>query len=115
MSTLKELDRIRIEQGLAPLNGLIYLGLGFRPPKLNAIALDPDHLPTDQECYAIAGLDVVLVYRGDSVSYGVLKKLTGSILQALPRRLMIVDLDCSRYAFLKTVGKSWNDRNYDRI
>ena len=106
MSTLKELDRIRTRQGLAPVNGLIYLGLGFRPPKLNAIALDPGYLPTDEDCYAIAGLDVVLVYRGDSVKYGVLKKLTGSLLQALPRRLMIVDLDVSRYAFLKTVSKS---------
>ncbi|MFS0754598.1 hypothetical protein ABC383_07855 [Noviherbaspirillum sp. 1P10PC] len=107
MSTLKELDRIRTQLGLAPADGLIYLGLGFRPPKLNAIAIDPANLPTDRECYAVAGLDVVLVYRGDSVRYGLLRKLTASLYQALPRRLMIVDLDYSRSAFLKTVGTSW--------
>lgn len=104
MSTLKELDRIRTEHGLAPVNGLIYLGLGFRPPKANAIAIDPAHLPTDRDCFAVAGLDVVLVYRGDSAKYGVLRKLTGSLYQARPRRLLIIDLDRSRSAFLKTVA-----------
>jgi hypothetical protein len=107
MSTLKELDRIRTQLGLAPVDGLIYLGLGFRPPKRNAIALDPDCLPTDRDCYAVAGLDVVLIYRGHSTKYGVLRKLTGSLYQATPRRLMIVDLDCSRSAFLKTVSTPW--------
>lgn len=104
MSTLKDLGRIRRERGLAPVGGILYLGLGFLPPKLNAIAIDPDHLPTDHECHAVAGLDVVLIYRGDSTRYGVLRKLTGSLYQALPRRLMIVDLDHNRHAFLKTVG-----------
>jgi hypothetical protein len=107
MSTLKELDRIRRELGLAPADGVIYLGLGFRPPKRNAIALDPERLPSDRDCYAVAGLDVVLIYRGEEVKYGTLRKLTGSLYQAMPRRLIIVDLDRSRCAFLKTVGASW--------
>jgi hypothetical protein len=107
MSTLRELDRIRTELGLAPADGLLYLGLGFRPPKRNAIALDPDCLPSDRDCYAVAGLDVVLIYRGNSTKYGVLRTLTGSLYQAKPRRLMIIDLDYSRSAFLKTVGPSW--------
>ena len=107
MSTLKELDRIRTELGLAPADGQLFLGLGFRPPKRNAIAIDPDSLPTDRDCYAVAGLDVILIYRGHSTKYGVLRKLTGSLYQAMPRRLIIVDLDRSRCAFLKTVGTSW--------
>ena len=40
MSTLLELGRIREELGLAPVDSLLYLGLGFRPPKENAIAID---------------------------------------------------------------------------
>lgn len=104
MSTLQALDRVRKERGLAPVDGIIYLGLGFLPPKRNAIAIDPERLPTDRECHAVAGLDVVLIYRGDSTRYGVLRQLTGSLYQALPRRLMIVDLDRNQHAFLKTVG-----------
>lgn len=104
MSTLKELGRLRSERGLAPADGIIYLGLGFRPPKANAIAIDPDHLPSDRECHAVAGLDVVVIYRGESTGYGVLRKLTGSLYQALPRRLVVVDLDRGRHAFLKMVN-----------
>lgn len=104
MSTLKELGRIREELGLAPVNSLIYLGLGFRPPKENAIALDPDHLPTQRECHAVAGLDVVLLYRGNSSRYGTLRTLAGMLGNSLPRRLQLIDLDYKRVAFLKMAG-----------
>ena len=104
MSTLAELWRIREELGLAPENGMIYLGLGFRPPKQNAIALDPDHLPTQRECYAVAGLDVVLIYRGNQTRYGSIRALSGMLEKSLPRRLLLVDLDENRIAFLKMAG-----------
>ena len=104
MSTLKELGRIREELGLAPINSLIYLGIGFRPPKENAIAIDPEHLPSQRECHAVAGLDVVLVYKGNAVRYGALRTLTQCLENSLPRRLQLIDLDEKRIAFLKLAG-----------
>jgi len=36
LSTLAELARIRTELGLAPAGGVVWLGVGFLPPKRNA-------------------------------------------------------------------------------
>ena len=104
MSTLTELGRIREELGLAPVDSLIYLGMGFRPPKQNAIAIDLLRLPTQRECHAVAGLDVVLVYYISRVKYGQLRTLAGMLGQSMPRRLILVDLDYKKLAFLKMAG-----------
>lgn len=87
--------------GLQPLRREVWLGLGFRPPKRCAIAIDPFALPGNQDCRAVAGLDVLLCYHGHSTRYGVLRDLCGALQRAQPRRLLAIDLDYGRVAFLK--------------
>jgi hypothetical protein len=53
-----------IAAGLQPIRREVWLGLGFCPPKRCAIAIDPLALPGDQDCRAVAGLDVLLCYHG---------------------------------------------------
>lgn len=101
MSTLAELSRIRTELGLAPVGGVIWLGVGFLPPKQNAIEIDPANLPTALECRAVAGLDVVLLFPGNLTRYGALRTLSDRLYLARPRRLLLVDSDHKRTAFLK--------------
>lgn len=101
MSTLAELARIRHELGLAPADGVIWLGIGFRPPKQNAIEIDPTNLPTAAECRAVAGLDVVLLFPGHLIRYGQLRTLSDRLYESRPRRLLLVDSDHKRTAFLK--------------
>ncbi len=93
-----------IADGLQPLRREVWLGLGFCPPKRCAIAIDPLALPGSQECRAVAGLDVLLCYHGHSTRYGVLRDLCACLQQAGPRRLLVIDLDYGRLAFLKL----WN-------
>ena len=104
MSTLMELGRIRENLGLAPVGGLVYLGIGFAPPKQNAICIDPTRLPSVRECHAVAGLDVVLVFRGHEVRYSTIRSLTDTLYRSCPRRLQLIDLDYHRVAFLKLAG-----------
>lgn len=101
MSTLAELARIRSELGLAPSDGTIWLGVGFRPPRQNAIEIDIINLPSLDECRAVAGLDVVLLFPGDLIRYGQLRALSERLYQSRPRRLLLVDNDYKRIAFLK--------------
>lgn len=101
MTTLAELARIRNEMGLAPADGTIWLGMGFRPLRQNAIEIDVLNLPTLAECSAVAGLDVVLLYPGDLIRYGQLRSLSDRLYKSRPRRLMLVDTDRTRTAFLK--------------
>jgi hypothetical protein len=90
-----------VAAGLQPVRREVWLGLGFCPPKRCAIAIDPRALPGDQDCRAVAGLDVMLCYHGDSTRYGLLRDLCAALLQAGPRRLLVIDLDYGRLAFLK--------------
>jgi len=101
MTTLAELSRIRSEYGLAPVGGILWLGVGILPPKRNAIRIDPANLPTAHECRAVAGLDIVLTFPGTLIGYGVLRTLSDRLQQAQPRRLLLVDTDHNRTAFLK--------------
>jgi hypothetical protein len=101
MSTLAELARIRTEHGLAPADGTIWLGIGFRPKRANAIEIDPARLPSESECAAVAGLDVVLIFPGDLIRYGQLRTLSDRLYRSRPRRLLLVDSDHKRTAFLK--------------
>lgn len=104
MSTLLELKRIRENLGLAPIGSLVYLGIGFTPPKRNAIRIYPERLPTDRECHAITGLDVVLVFHGYDVRYSTIRTLADALYRSCPRRLQLIDLDFKRIAFLKLAG-----------
>ena len=101
MSTLADLGRIRAVYGLAPMDNTIWLGIGFRPPKTNAIEIDPGSLPTSGDCRAVAGLDVVVVFPGNLIRYGLLRTLASRLYESRPRRLMLVDSDHRRTAFLK--------------
>ena len=101
MTTLAELARIRAVYGLAPVGGVLWLGVGMLPPKRNAIEIDPANLPTPLECRAVAGLDVVLLFPGTLTRYGALRTLSDRLYQARPRRLLLVDGDHNRTAFLK--------------
>lgn len=88
-------------RGLQPVRREVWLGLGFRPPKRCAIAIDPLRLPSDADCGAVAGLDVILCYHGHSARYGSLRNLCGALYMARPRRLLVIDLDYARVALLK--------------
>lgn len=100
ISSLSPLIELR-SNGVMPKSGLIWLGLGCRPPRRNALVIDPERLPTDDECKSVAGLDVVLIVNGYLSKYSTLRKLCGSLLAARPRRLQVIDLDYKRIAFLK--------------
>lgn len=101
MTTLAELARIRAKYGLAPVGGVLWLGVGMLPPKRNAIQIDPANLPSPLDYRAVAGLDVVLLFPGNLTRYGSLQTLTDRLYQARPRRLLLVDCDHKRTAFLK--------------
>jgi hypothetical protein len=100
MSALKPLQDLAA-RGMQPTGRIVWLGLGMKPPKRNAIAIDPIDLPTDDECKAVAGLDVVVLFNGFLTKYGTLQRLCGSLYQARPRRLQLVDMDFKRIAFLR--------------
>jgi hypothetical protein len=87
--------------GLQPVRREVWLGLGFRPRKRCAIAINPRRLPSGSDCGAVAGLDVMLCYHGHSTQYGVLRDICALLYRASPRRLLIIDLDFGRLAFLK--------------
>ena len=91
-------------RGLQPVRREVWLGLGFCPPKRCAIAIDPLRIPSDADCGTVAGLDVILCYHGHSTRYGALRDLCSAIYKARPRRLLAIDLDYKRVAFLKLGG-----------
>ena len=103
MSALAPLQDLAA-RGMQPAGRLVWLGLGTMPPKRNAIMIDPEHLPDDGECQAVAGLDVIVLFHGFLAKYGALRRLAGSLYQARPRRLQLIDLDFNRVAYLKVVG-----------
>jgi hypothetical protein len=103
MNPLKPLHDLA-ERGMQPVGRLVWLGLGKKPLKSNAIEIDPDHLPTDHDCKAVAGLDVIVLFYGFTTKYGVMRRFCGSLYQARPRRLQLIDLDMKRIAFLKVAS-----------
>jgi hypothetical protein len=94
------------DNGMQPLRREVWLGLGFRPPKRNAIEIDPTRLPSYTECWPVVGLDIILVYRGNATRFGTLRDLSHRLYGASPRRLQLIDLDAGRIAFLKLMGVS---------
>ncbi|WP_426110471.1 hypothetical protein [Massilia sp. PWRC2] len=94
------------DAGMQPVRREVWLGLGFRPPKRNAIEIDPARLPSFTECWPVVGLDIILVYHGNATRYGTLRDLSHRLYGASPRRLQLIDLDAGRIAFLKLMGVS---------
>lgn len=92
-------------QGLMPTKRIIYLGLGVLPPKLNSIKIPLNVQLSNDEFEPFVGLDIVLVYRGAYTKYGTLKRISDSLLNANPRRLMLIDLDQKGSVFLKLGNK----------
>jgi hypothetical protein len=105
MNPLQLLESMR-DRGAMPRAGEIWLVLGIPIERRNALTIPFDNLPTDQDCTAVAGLDVVLCFYGYLTSYGILQRLCGSLLVGRPRRLLVVDLDLKKIAFLKLAGSS---------
>ncbi|WP_426192574.1 hypothetical protein [Massilia sp. DWR3-1-1] len=97
---LHQLDSM-VAAGMQPVRREVWLGLGFRPPKRCAIAIDTAVLPTAADCRPVIGLDIILTYHGDTTRYGALRALCGVLAAASPRRLVVIDLDIKRVAFLK--------------
>lgn len=89
------------DQGKQPFDRMIWIGLGILPPKQNAILIDPACLPTDAQCRALAGLDVLVLIKGHQARWSTLRTLCNALYQAQPRRLQVHDLDYARVAFLK--------------
>lgn len=101
--TLKSLIGVR-EEGLMPAGRIVYLGLGFLPPKVNAIAIDPHRMPAKDDLAGIAGLDVILTYYGNKAKYGEIRTLCDRITECRPRRLQLMDIDNKRVAYLKVAN-----------
>jgi hypothetical protein len=104
MSALRPLQDL-VGRGMQPAKRLVWLGLGFEPKKRCSIAIDPDHLPTEAESTAVAGLDVILLIHGYTTSYKPVRKLCAQLYAARPRRLQVIDLDYRRVAYLVLGGR----------
>lgn len=93
-------------RGMQPVGGLVWIGLDLVLPKRNTLSIDASRLPTDRECaVAVPGLDLVLCFHGNAIGFRTLWRLCGSLYQAHPRRLQIIDFDYSKVAFLKLGGR----------
>jgi hypothetical protein len=90
-----------IDEGLQPVRREFWLFLDAKQNRINGLVVSATNLPTDNDCKAIAGLDIVLVFHGHSTKYGTLNRLCGSILAARPHLFWILDLDFKKIAHLK--------------
>lgn len=100
---LQVLTQIRTT-GSMPKRGLLWIGLGLLPPKNNAIRIDVNNLPEGCHCRCLAGLDVIVCFKGLATRYTTLRCLCVSIMRGNPRRCLLIDLDCKRTAFIKLGG-----------
>ena len=103
MSALQPLKDMA-KRGMQPSQRIVWLRLGITPPKRNAIKIDPDNLPSDSDCAAVAGLDVILCLNGYVTRYGTVKRLCESLMLGRPRRLQLIDHDYKKIAYLKLGG-----------
>lgn len=105
MSPLQPLAEMR-DRGAMPRACELWLGLGLPLNRRNALTVPFDQLPSEADCEVVAGLDVVLCFRGYFTRYGILRCMCDSLLAGRPRRLLVVDLDLKKTAFLKLAGES---------
>jgi hypothetical protein len=103
LNPLQELQDL-VDQGLQPSERLVWFGLGFRPPKQNAIALFPDFLPSKVQCRAVCGLDVIVLFNRYLNDPVLLKRLRSLLIQGRPYRLQLYDLDTQTVEFFKLRG-----------
>ena len=94
--------RALLQQGMQPTDRMVWIGLDFALKKRNAIMVSSASLPSREDCRAVAGLDVIVV--GHCASYGPLRRLCGSLYQANPRILQLIDLGFEYVVYLK---KAW--------
>lgn len=90
-----------MEQGFQPAGAEFWLFLDLEPYRTNGLAIASDRLPTERDCRAVAGLDIVVVFKGNQMTYRTLLRLCESLLAARPRRLLAFDLDYKKMAYLK--------------
>lgn len=90
-----------IDQGLQPARREFWLFLDAVPNRSYGLPINAENLPTDGECLALAGLDVVLYFHGYLTDYRTLRRLCGSILAARPNLFWIFDRDFKKSADLK--------------
>lgn len=105
MNPLRPLAEMR-NRGSMPRAGEIWLGLGLPLKRRNALTIPFNELPSDADCEAIAGLDVVLCFQGYYTRYGILRRICDSLLAGRPRRLLVIDVDLQKTAFLKLAERS---------
>ncbi len=93
------------QRGLVPSDEQVWIFLGMPAKrKQDRWCLD---VPLDQIAIReapvaiVAGIDAIVYYSGDAVSFGLLSGLSKRLIDAGPRRLQLIDLDQSRCAFLK--------------
>jgi hypothetical protein len=103
--TLAQLGQV-IRMGAMPKDGTVFLGIDHRPARRNAIEILSAHLPNDADCRAVTGLSVILNYRGYATAYRTLRRLCEALQAARPKRLMLVDTDAKKIAFLVLGGKA---------
>jgi hypothetical protein len=108
----REIDAAIDRNAMKPLQGLacrcrksrdrtIWLGLDFDPPKFNALRINSSLLPSAEDCRAVEGLYVMVLFEGSTTKYGRLQQLCWSLYQAQPVCLQAIDLDAGKIAYLK--------------
>jgi hypothetical protein len=111
----REIDAAIDRNAMKPLQGIacrcrksrdrtIWLGLDFDPPKFNALRINSSLLPSAEDCRAVEGLYVMVLFEGSTTKYGRLQQLCWSLYQAQPVCLQAVDLDAGKIAYLKLSG-----------
>ncbi len=90
-----------IDLGLQPARREFCMFLDMAPNRSYGLRINTAHLPTDDDCLALAGLDIVLHFHGYVTKYGPLRRLCGSILAARPNLFWILDRDFKKIAHLK--------------
>lgn len=100
MNTLKPLQDV-LDQGMQPAHAEFWLFLDLPAYRTNGLVISSCQLPSADDCRAVAGLDVILVFEGDRTSYAILRRLCGLLLSARPRRLQALVHDYKKMAYLK--------------
>jgi hypothetical protein len=118
----REIDAAVDRNAMKPLQGLacrcrksqdrtIWLGLDFDPPKFNALRINSSQLPSVEDCRAVEGLYVMVLFEGSTTKYGRLQQLCWSLYQAQPVCLQAVDLDAGKIAYLKLSNRAGLSRS----
>jgi len=121
----REIDAAIDRNAMKPLQGLacrcrksqdrtIWLGLDFDPPKFNALRINSSLLPTEEDCRAVEGLYVMVLFEGSTTKYVRLQQLCWSLYQAQPVCLQAVDLDAGKIAYLKLSNRAGLSRSMPR-